>query len=232
MNYLQRLAEGTLGPGGNIHPVMSSLFSTASEQGNLHSPPLEANLIEVVTPISAGRQGFPTNSARSEPKGIPRPEATRQETTPPASLKFLLPEQPEWDSTAPSARKSGAEDLLGQSGPSLETEERNENASTAKAQQRRPGPADPERLHDAVLRTASSFRRLQGDSTADGIAPRQPHAFRTGLSTHVPDEIQIHIGRIEVTAVQAAAPRAPAARPGKSGPSLEDYLQRRDRRRP
>ena len=44
-----------------------------------------------------------------------------------------------------------------------------------------------------------------------------------------PDEIQIHIGRIEVTAVPQAPARS-AIRPARKGQSLEEYLSRRDRR--
>ena len=44
-----------------------------------------------------------------------------------------------------------------------------------------------------------------------------------------PEEIQIHIGRIEVLAVPQAAPR-PAAAPVRKGLSLDDYLSRRNGR--
>jgi hypothetical protein len=44
-----------------------------------------------------------------------------------------------------------------------------------------------------------------------------------------PDEIQIHIGRIEVTAVQPAPAPTPA-RLSRKTPSLDEYLRRRDRR--
>jgi len=43
-----------------------------------------------------------------------------------------------------------------------------------------------------------------------------------------PDEIQIHIGRIEVTAVQQAPPRS-QSKSRRDGPSLSEYLQRRNR---
>jgi hypothetical protein len=44
-----------------------------------------------------------------------------------------------------------------------------------------------------------------------------------------PDEIQIHIGRIEVTAVHPA-PISTAAKFERNVPSLDEYLRRRDRR--
>ncbi len=50
-----------------------------------------------------------------------------------------------------------------------------------------------------------------------------------GLAEREPDEIQIHIGRIEVTAVPPAqAP--PPARSAPKSPSLSEYLKRRDTR--
>jgi hypothetical protein len=52
--------------------------------------------------------------------------------------------------------------------------------------------------------------------------PRQRHAARAPQQA---DDIQIHIGRIEVTAVPPAAPRAPKA--PHEGLSLDAYLNRR-----
>jgi hypothetical protein len=69
---------------------------------------------------------------------------------------------------------------------------------------------------------SAEARRMRGASaslTADG---RPTRAERS------PDEIQIHIGRIEVTAVQSPAPRAPK-RP-ETAVSLDAYLERRSGR--
>jgi len=41
------------------------------------------------------------------------------------------------------------------------------------------------------------------------------------------DEIEIHIGRIEVTAVQQTASR-PAAQPARKALNLDEYLKRRE----
>jgi hypothetical protein len=47
-----------------------------------------------------------------------------------------------------------------------------------------------------------------------------------------PDEIHIHIGRVEVLAVPQTTGPAAVKAPRKSSPSLDDYLRRRDRRTP
>ena len=48
---------------------------------------------------------------------------------------------------------------------------------------------------------------------------------RAAASKSEPDEIQIHIGRIEVTAVPQTAPR-PAAMPASKSINLDEYLKR------
>jgi hypothetical protein len=72
--------------------------------------------------------------------------------------------------------------------------------------------------------------------------PRAPAAFSPAKSrspirdvhaaTRQGDDIQIHIGRIEVTAVRPAPAPQPAARSRRRAPSLDDYLKRRDGRAP
>jgi hypothetical protein len=62
---------------------------------------------------------------------------------------------------------------------------------------------------------ARSMREASANLTAEG---RPTRAQRD------PDEIQIHIGRIEVTAIQPPAPRAP--KPSDKAISLDAYLER------
>jgi len=49
-------------------------------------------------------------------------------------------------------------------------------------------------------------------------------------TSQAPDEVQIHIGRIEVTAVPPAPARVSPAAPQRRAPSLDDYLKSRDSR--
>jgi hypothetical protein len=66
---------------------------------------------------------------------------------------------------------------------------------------------------------APSIREARKNLTAEGRLTR---------AEREPDEIQIHIGRIEVTAVQPSAPRAPT--PPDKAISLDAYLERRNGR--
>ena len=63
---------------------------------------------------------------------------------------------------------------------------------------------------------------------APARAPRLIQNERSAASE--PNEVQIHIGRIEVTAIQPAPARPAAGPPRRSGMSLDDYLKQRNGR--
>jgi hypothetical protein len=48
----------------------------------------------------------------------------------------------------------------------------------------------------------------------------------TARSAREPDEVQIHIGRIEVTAVAPLPSNRPPVKPARKSPSLDEYLKR------
>jgi hypothetical protein len=56
-------------------------------------------------------------------------------------------------------------------------------------------------------------------------SPIQP--VRTAERHREPDEVHVHIGRIEITAVQQPAPAKRASRKGQAPLSLDDYLAQR-----
>ena len=62
---------------------------------------------------------------------------------------------------------------------------------------------------------------------ASSLRPATPHTGEAHGNAHA-DEIQIHIGRIEVTAAAPAPARArAAATPPRQSPSLDEFLKRR-----
>ncbi|HEF4760892.1 TPA: hypothetical protein SAN82_003339 [Pseudomonas putida] len=86
-----------------------------------------------------------------------------------------------------------------------------------------PAPAyDSPRLPTQLLARPSS--------RADQPTPLRP--FNPPPSPPVADEVHVHIGRIEVTALHEAAPAKPPPRTPQPSLSLDDYLARRKGERP
>jgi len=85
----------------------------------------------------------------------------------------------------------------------------------------------PRRLaQETVPPEAQKYR----GTTAPPQPPRQTStpSLVAAAAASAHDEIQIHIGRIEVTAIPPPA-RPAAQKPANNGPSLQEYLKRRDR---
>jgi len=61
------------------------------------------------------------------------------------------------------------------------------------------------------------------------MSQQKPRQWSSPAAARDPDEIQIHIGRIEVTAVPQTSHRT-ASKPVRKGITLEEYLKGRDRR--
>ncbi len=78
-------------------------------------------------------------------------------------------------------------------------------------------PAAPAK---AIFPGTSDPARLAGNRERNG-------AGKVPAAPSEPDEINIHIGRIEVTAAQPAALRPAAPKPRRKAPSLDEYLRRR-----
>ncbi len=64
---------------------------------------------------------------------------------------------------------------------------------------------------------------------AGAPAPRRVAASQTPPAAESPNEVQVHIGRIEVTAVESANPPKRKARAARQPMSLDDYLSSRQR---
>jgi hypothetical protein len=79
-------------------------------------------------------------------------------------------------------------------------------------------------MPDPLLPAIRQGPRSTLSSPAAASAPHTPPAAES------PTEVHVHIGRIEVTAVQPPPAPKPAARGGPQPMSLDEYLARRERR--
>jgi hypothetical protein len=224
--YLQRLVDTAAGRGGGVHPSTGSIFSPRLEERHA---PLEA-LDETLT--------------LAQPPA--RPHATPRELEPPEPLQGVRPRSehaPLLPKSVAPDRRAAAEALPFSPAvhdPAGSPEDPFDDRSSQRVAEpeRRPLTAETD-VHvtvpaPAFLRAGDPFRPVMKPArTSDAVAgatgpgdrPRPRHGAQAAQQ---PDEIQIHIGRIEVVAVPPPAPRAPKT-PDRSL-SLDAYLSRRDGR--
>jgi hypothetical protein len=219
--YLQRLVNAAAGDGDAVHPRTGSIFSPRAEgtaalvpggqeyeSTALHPPharPPDASL--------PGESAVPADRAARGPSPTPLfPPASRV----PAAGTMVA---------APLVR-AAASDIDGGVHPD------------DRSWQARGGGDPPTDVRVATPRVREEDEASRLFAAPDrGPEPRVPSAEATRLrserhaaqSERQPDDIQIHIGRIEVIAVPPPATPAPKA-PDRSL-SLEAYLNRRDGRR-
>jgi hypothetical protein len=214
--YLQRLVSSAMKPTASVHPVIAPVFSMQHGAGNEDlAEPTAAGIAPLLsTPFEAYRE-------------------------PPATSANVAAISPTPSSVAAAVAPISAEDLSppysGRSVVELPEETRQKHAFTSGLR--------PARVEG--VSTQSAYTPLLPE-TAGPLSAVEPHAAsplgptsRPGKDAdrvrnspakkREPDEIQITIGRIEVTAVPEA-PARPAVKPGRKQISLDEYLRRADGR--
>ena len=205
-----------------MHPRTGSIFSPHHEE--LPSPLDGSNATELVAP----------ERPIGEPHEASQPPAATLEPEPPRRITSrhtpLLPVSvsPEAHSIAqppPLERESGVS-------PRDRAVVDDRERPWEPARNRLDVAADVRAAADVrdAENTPASFVKPAGlfDPNVLSAAARNPAHERHAARAERPDDIQIHIGRIEVIAVPPPAPRAPKA-PDRSL-SLDAYLSRRDGR--
>jgi hypothetical protein len=227
--YLQRMVSSARNPARSIHPTLGSLFSAPIYGAPLETVQPEENLIlsnrpeptmkpaaepvPILTPRRVSTPETPRRDADTkplseerilEPLVVPRPEATEEPAAAFFTTKLAASQTREPDETSSNLA------------PELEGVPRYSY---------RPLIEEDYRPAVAAKIFSDSAPRAFG---ATG-APQRDVPNRIPQPERERDEIEIHIGRIEVTAVPQVAAR-PAAPPARKSLNLDEYLKRRDRR--
>jgi len=216
--YLQRLARSVTQPAETVHPRLGSVFAPADYLRT--SEPVEQNLT-----VQSREPAAPPVKQPEEDRDLRSPQLLPIQTiiTTPliveasaaptsdehAAFLPMLKPGPREDSTAEHKRGADAAATLT---PTLDV--------------RRPVPPQTLLMTPATKRQPDPA--IAKSSTNGAASRRATGRFRQHIEPKQ-DDVQIHIGRIEVTAVQQASARAPS-KPLHKGTSLDEYLKRRDRR--
>lgn len=229
-SYLHRLVQTVAHPHETVHPRTGSLF--APYRSESESPTELWEQAEMVTAHPAHSE----SSTIIEPAETPRPPARSDYSQSPLfpgnlTKPPLMAQLVQRADVSPPAT-NGALDTFEHA---VDLPQR---PVASKARR-----AVPDSRRDAGVQSYTPLIEPQG-SRANSTPPETTQLSteaggtreaganvplgRPNRAGREPDEIQIHIGRIEVTAVQAPAPRAPRA--PDTGISLDAYLERRNGR--
>jgi hypothetical protein len=217
-SFLQRLVSSAIRPTASVHPVIAPLFSTPQHETasqDFEQQTSVAGAPGTFTRFETNREP-PTREAYEEaivPGSIPMTKTARLGRDEDHALRYR---------SQSSAMDSEVQGRLEQNSLHLPTVETPEVAAS-----------QPD--YSPLLPEIASPGSLHGlDSPMPSVAPQTHRDAPAKLPNTVPDrrepdEIQITIGRIEVTAVPQS-PARPAPKPGRKSLSLDEYLRRADGR--
>jgi hypothetical protein len=225
--YLKRLAASAMTPHRSVRPMVGSIFSPSKEVGM--PAPLE---VEEEIPAAESRAESAATEAphidvpAAEAQPLPRnagehDRSTAERVLPPQSqiLPMVLQRKP-------ALRVPPIGERLPKQTQAMREKDPESREETGVERERVFTPLLPQRAGNEAERTGIRESVAQG-----GAAPKKEPLAAPVISSRAagparePDEIQIHIGRIEVTAASenVARPSPPAAR---KSINLEEYLKR------
>jgi hypothetical protein len=216
MSYLQRLAGSIIQPVEKVRPLVGSVFSAnkgAPETEDFSSASMIPSISET-TPAKSSQSPESQNSPEtllSQNEGVTA--STRKDMSAaanePSAIQPLLPTRQQ---LAAQAHEHPDEEAI----------------------------ASPEDVNPREAIYTPLIANSPAHSAQNSLASVPPNfsspmnhekqrAAASRAAAREPDEIQIHIGRIEISAVPQT-PAAPAVKAARKSSSLDDYLRRRDRR--
>jgi hypothetical protein len=247
--FLHSIIATAQNPSASVHPVVPSLFSSSAHHespADMQDAPsatlLGRETVAPTAPRSARRDAAPFGTAfdietarnatdtQNRRTGKPltqpiaplsdAPEVSRDRARNFASAPRPFERAPSagtWNSPSePAFRAPFGND----SAPMAEAARNPDGRYSPEAPNAPPHGSNPPALEPLVSPAMTQVRRAGEDHASRDLAPRPRSPARE------PEEIQIHIGRIEVTAARPAPARsAPVA--ARKSPSLDEYLKRR-----
>jgi hypothetical protein len=236
-NFLQRAAATVIHPQARLQPMLGSIFAPASPLSPVESSPI-GGYLSAETETFSTRAEQPARSSASVRNSFNSEELL---LTPHSQIESTTPfQQPK--TSAPRTKDHADESLLppqsASEAPALHPFQFPKNRATrtrdihpsedpgqVEASSRPSANAPYQPLVAPNHPAAQTQPREASLATTNAAKNTRAEAARRTAPTHEPDEIHIHIGRIEVAAVTQQAPR-PAPAPARKSLSLDEYLRR------
>lgn len=220
--YLQRLIQTAARPSESIHPWRGSVFAPSQQQADfrVHT---ESEPSAPTAEQASTSQGMPASATRLD---RPRPVSLRDEPVSGRANVHEAPSERPVSVQTRTAGKPGFKALL----PQTDEEVLRVEAGTFPGIPRRDSSTGEASSSDDDGRpdvTRIARGKVSGSSAAVVRAAQKTEALRSrpsATATRQDQEIQIHIGRIEITAVQP--PVSAPVRPRMKEISLDAFLKR------
>jgi hypothetical protein len=236
--YLQRMAERALRPERAIRPMFGSVFAPIGHAAASETRTLEEDVFSAAVDRPAPTRRSPLETQPSSPPLRSAPSDNRA-ATPYAPLVTPTTEPAEQIAPLTTAGRAPITSLPAPSSAARGADEPGDQqmrpAAEATPSPRQPPsrvetvetllPPQPVEATVRLLRPADIRPQPSAANSRAALRDRHPTAPDG-------DDIQIHIGRIEVTAVRPTPAPQAAAKTRRGAPSLDDYIRRRDGRAP
>jgi hypothetical protein len=227
--YLERLVRTAANPAESVRPWTASVFAVRY-QGDFHVDPSGES-----GPSTAGMQAYEANSDSAQ---ACQTSASKQTSLPHLERNSLISRSPSTEIAlgAAGARQSAyrgpspTKSIIPESFIANAAKSRPDDAKATEPELARAKTWQSDLGHRGYDTLLSKPGRPKMELAVNPLPPSAgkkdtPAVRNSAAVDRQADEIHIHIGRIEVTAVRPPAPRAPTTR--EKEVSLDAYLKRR-----
>jgi hypothetical protein len=217
MSYLQRLAGSVIQPREKVRPLVGSVFSAHKSQ----QEPEDFSTANM--PLSMSETASPNSMQSPESQSAPKTLLSQNEvvtTSTRQNMSAAANESNTPQPLLPIRQQLSAQAHAHRDQEAIASSEINEMK------------APREDAYTPLIANSPAYSAQQSLAAPPNFSPMRHEKQKAAASRAAerePDEIQIHIGRIEVSAVPQT-PVAPVTKAARKSSSLDDYLRRRDRR--
>jgi hypothetical protein len=215
------MALNVLGDGGAIHPVVGSIFSAPMPGVSVATPGDEWSV------RSADRTEIRREAAAPAPIGSPTVVGRGDAVAAAGDLRAARSSAASPIADGPSSMRPGS--VGAASRVAAQPFDDSDRPAAPSAQAHEADTIFAPRDHPPLIAVPLAPRPAE-PAFARPTQSRAEAAQQVGAHSRASDEIEIHIGRVEIAAVHPAPARTAPAKPTSRAASLDDYLKRRDGR--